>query len=471
MADDTSKWKPVDESAWKPVADQPAMAPAAPQTIGHAASEALSGVNPFPGLWNMVRHPLDTITAATNARQAEQPKADEAFRQGHYVEGAGHWLAGKIPFIGPAAAAIGEQIGGEEPQFDRFGSVTKPGTPPDLMGGIGRGVGTIGGMVAAPLAARGVGSAVKAAARPLVNAGLGIPGKAAAWGKTPAQFIIENTSAVRPPAIAEQAQNVVNKLTGEQEAAAAASKTPAHLQPARDVVNSASTKAAGANSKITPRELAPMQRFLTEPEPGFTGATAYPPGANTPISFKAPAGFAGQPTLVRGPAPMPAVAEAQPALDLLHMRRQFGTDFVDNWNPTSSTKGALGTARAAYHALGESADQAIPGGAARDQLISSGIAAKDAADAAGLRATLGQRVLNRISRPTGGLVPMIIGYHEGGPLGAAAGLTGAEAAASPVPLMIGARGLHAAGRGIAAPLSQIGAQAAPLLRPRRQGEE
>jgi len=60
-------------------------------------------------------HPLDTLADATAARRAEQQKAKEAFGRKEYVEAAGHGLAGMIPFVGPAAAQIGEEYGEGKP--------------------------------------------------------------------------------------------------------------------------------------------------------------------------------------------------------------------------------------------------------------------------------------------------------------------------------------------------------------------
>jgi hypothetical protein len=59
----------------------------------------------------MIRHPVKALEGATAARRGEQDKAKEAWKQGEHVEAAGHALAGAIPFIGPAAARAGEDIG------------------------------------------------------------------------------------------------------------------------------------------------------------------------------------------------------------------------------------------------------------------------------------------------------------------------------------------------------------------------
>jgi hypothetical protein len=252
------------------------------------------------------------------------------------------------------------------------------------------------------------------------------------------------------------------------------------LVPIKKVLSQASAKAAAANSTKAPSEIAPMQDFLTRPHPGFKGQTEFPQGANTPISFQptkspilGPNGqpIRGTPQLVRGNSPDPTVANEQTPLTMLDMRRQFNKDFISNWNPFADTKGKLGVARKAYKAFGDETDRIIPGGAARDDQIHSGIVARDAAEKASMQPTLGQRMLFRMSRPTGGLVPLMIGMKEGGPLGGAAAMTAAEAAASPVPLMIGARSLYGAGKQMGAPSAAGSAPAGGLIPIQRRRQE
>lgn len=373
-------------------------------------------------------------------------------------------VASPLSALGGAAAGTAGSMGGE--------ALTRK------MGGgaeAQRLAGNLGGF-----AAGGAGSSLGAAAErglavPLAKTALRLPGKADAYGATPAKALLEETQGVRPSTIQVSAQKRIADLTSEQDSAARASTTPGSLLPARQVVNDAMSKAAGRNSTATPAEALPMQRFLNEPAKGFKGATTYPPGSHTPISFaEGPPSpilsATGQPipgptNIIRGASPSRVVAPDQSASDLLGMRRQFDQDFIRNWNPTANTKGALGTARNTYRALGREVDKAIPGGAERDQRIQSLIPVEQGAKAASLSPTLGQRVLSRVARPTGGMVPALIGLREGGPLGAAAGLTAAEAAASPVPLMIGARGLHGAGKITVPPVLHQ-----PLTRNKRERE-
>lgn len=72
--------------------------------IGTLASDVAS----IPG---QVMHPIKTLQDATAARRALGPKAKEAFERGSPIEGAGYYAASKLPFIGPMAAGIGEDLG------------------------------------------------------------------------------------------------------------------------------------------------------------------------------------------------------------------------------------------------------------------------------------------------------------------------------------------------------------------------
>lgn len=108
---------------------------------GGAASRFLSNfgemVNPVTmakGLYNTVRHPIDTGTAILE-RQGEQfGKAVTAGREGRYAEMIGHGTAAVLPVLGPMAAEAGEQIGSG-----------------DVAGGLGKATGIL-----APFGVKGV---------------------------------------------------------------------------------------------------------------------------------------------------------------------------------------------------------------------------------------------------------------------------------------------------------------------------
>jgi hypothetical protein len=157
--------------------------------------------------------------------------------------------------------------------------------------------------------------------------------------------------------------------------------------------------------------------------------------------------------------PYPDLLSPRDALDL---KRGFGDEFA-TYNPEIHTK-VNALAKDVYGKLARGIHEAAPGSQELDQRIQSLIPVVRRAETVSRNAGLGQRVLNRVSRPTGGLLPALLGYHEGGLPGAMLGLTGSEAAASPVPLMIGARRAYGAGRAVASPFSQRAAQVAPLLK-------
>lgn len=128
---------------------------------------ALNPVTMAQGLYGAVRHPLQTGQGIIAAGVSEAEKAAQAAREGRYSEMAGHGLAAALPVLGPAAAAVGEQIGGG-----------------DVAGGLGAATGLVGGTLApSALARRGVpllaaqGRNVPAAVAEAVQFGLreGIP--------------------------------------------------------------------------------------------------------------------------------------------------------------------------------------------------------------------------------------------------------------------------------------------------------
>lgn len=125
---------------------------------GRFLSNAGAMLNPLTaiqGLYQAVRHPLDTATAIGQAQLGQGRQAIDAAKQGRYSEMAGHGLAALLPLVGPAAAAVGEQIGSG-----------------DIAGGLGAGTGLLA-TIEAPAAVR----AARKAAAPALEA---IGGKLAA---------------------------------------------------------------------------------------------------------------------------------------------------------------------------------------------------------------------------------------------------------------------------------------------------
>lgn len=67
-------------------------------------------VSMVEGVYNTVRHPVDTAKSLWDAHVAQFDKAKEAANQGRYSEAVGHLAATVVPAVGPAAAGIGERM-------------------------------------------------------------------------------------------------------------------------------------------------------------------------------------------------------------------------------------------------------------------------------------------------------------------------------------------------------------------------
>ena len=138
------------------------------------AAEALNPLTMAKGAYQAVTHPLDTATALLQAQGDQFSKAGDAFREGRYVEAAGHGAAGVVPLVGPAAAGAAEQM-----------------VEGDVMGGLG----TMGGLLVpfgasaavrgnvARQARRGVPATLERAAAQQVSQRVLAPGNVAFRGR------------------------------------------------------------------------------------------------------------------------------------------------------------------------------------------------------------------------------------------------------------------------------------------------
>lgn len=97
--------------------------------------EMLNPVTMAQGLWQAVRHPLETTEAIVEAQVGQAKKAKSMYDQGRYSEMVGHGVAAALPLVGPVAADVGEQIG-----------------EGDVAGGLGRGTGLLAPFLMKPAA-------------------------------------------------------------------------------------------------------------------------------------------------------------------------------------------------------------------------------------------------------------------------------------------------------------------------------
>lgn len=336
------------------------------------------------------------------------------------IEGGGRMLTpAALPFAAAAPIAAGAAAGAGYLGQKAGELVTRK------LGGSPETERMVGDITSLPAGAVGgkAGGLVQRAAAPLAESALGIRGDTHAYGATPGKAILEETNGVRPSTIAESAQRRIGDLNTELEGRAA-SAPPASLVPARNVLQNKISSAAAANSELTPREVSPMLSQLTEARPGFKGLV----DPNNPGT----------------------IAADQPASDFLKMKRQFGDDFANNWNPALS-KGTIGTGRQAYGAMAKELNRVIPGGEGLNQRMSSLIPAAERARLTDLTAGPGERIMNRVARPTGGLVAPIAAFRMGGIPALLTEMVGQEMMSSPTAKMIGARTMNGVGK----PLSNI----------------
>ena len=425
--------------------------------MGRAVQGFAGAVNPIPAIRSLVTDPVNTVKSLGNAQLDQFKKAKEDFGQGHYSEAVGHGLAGALPLVGPAAANAGEQIGSG-----------------DVAGGVGNGLGQIFNIAAMPAVTKGAGRLVQLPAEPLAESALGIRGQARAYGANPGRAILTETTGIRPASIEQSARGVLKDIEAQSQAVANKNQNvPVSLAPPRDILGNKAIKAAAANSADTPKELSPMQSQLTEVRPGFAGATEYPPGSVQPISITRPPtpyGHSPAPATVTpiGSAPEPVVAENQNPANYLAMKRQFDRDFIGNWSPSANTKGSLGTARQVYGSMADTLHKAVPELVPLDKRASSLIPVAERARLSDLNAGPIETGINRLTRPTGGMIPMLFGLREGGPLGALGMMAAQESLGQPSVKMLGARGLQGLGNIVRSPISQKASQVAPFVKTKDQ---
>lgn len=107
--------------------------------LGRFASNAGEMLNPLTilqGLFQAVRHPIDTTSNIIGAQVDQGKQAIDMAQQGRYSEMVGHGAAALLPLFGPIAAQAGEQIGAG-----------------DIAGGMGKAAGVLAPM-GIPTAAR-----------------------------------------------------------------------------------------------------------------------------------------------------------------------------------------------------------------------------------------------------------------------------------------------------------------------------
>lgn len=266
-----------------------------------------------------------------------------------------------------------------------------------------------GGSFTGGAAAGGVGGAIgegfRAAAPFIAESAGGIRAADRAYGKSGGaigRVILSDTKGINPANISKQASDKIADY-GNQLEASAQNAPPISLYGGRQVAQDAQATAALRNNPETIKRTGSLYGQLTQ---------------------EASSG-----------APIPQQVSAARGLQL---KRGIG-DLKNSWNPAVQNDFADTATGHVYKALDNELDAAIPNSQGMNEKMSLLTPVKDRFGATALNASAGQRILGRMTRPTGALfgagAGATAGYQAGGVPGAmvggVAGLAAPEVIGSP----------------------------------------
>lgn len=381
----------------------------------HTMSSADNLASKIPGVGNFLTTPLGQAATPENSQRAMQTAQAMAVPHntaqsiGRGVEQAGEFLipgaaeekgaafaASKLPMLGKYAAPVAK-LGAQ---------ALGAGTVNTAQGG------SFAGGAAAGAAGGLFGMGLKAAAPSIAEGAMGIRGADRAYGRTPGEAILNETTGFGPGKIAKQASKKVGLFSNELDDAARQSNVPVNLKPARDTADSFLSTANVRNNDATKKAV----------------------------------GMIGKQLDSRGSTPIPQYVSPSEGLAL---KRGVG-DLKTSWNPATATDFSNRAVDATQHALHPELEAAIPQYRALNSQISTLMPVAQRATAKDLNAGFVQRSIGRFGAHTGALVGAgaggAYGYKEGGIPGAIAGMAmgvaGPEIIASPEAQMLAARGLY-----------------------------
>lgn len=309
-------------------------------------------------------------------------------------------LASKLPFLGKFAAPL-TRVGAE---------AINTGTNAALHG---QPVGTSAALGAGGAALGEIGQAV---APKLAESALGVTQRLRGRGRTIGQAALNETSAITPGAMANQAGGKLASLTSQLEAqadAAGQAGVTGSTKPALDYLDQQIAKFQARNSPLAGR-LQTLRDQLTQNS------------------------YTGQ-----------AIPQDLSPRQILELKRGVG-DAINTWEPQVK-KTINPMAQRVYGLLDAELDRTVPGAADINQRLSSLIPVSQRAQAVSNAASLTQRAAHRVAAHTGALAASTVGgyegYRQGGLPGAvaggAAGLIIPEALSSPTAQLALARLMRA----------------------------
>ncbi len=438
-------WQTLDPGDWKeigPSAEKERPRVSGGQKVLDYANDTLSNVpgsamKLAKGIGTALMHPIDTAEGlgkvVTGTVQNMTPGYVTPDRPGYSKEADAAWGALKDRYGSPHAIA-------ESIRTDPVGVAADISAVAGGVSGLAKGVGVAAdaanfgrtanaasktAKVASAisdatnpvnLVTKPVGMAAKAVGRGFAKSALGLPGRSERYGATPAVAALEETTGITPSAVKASAIAKLADLETELQSLTAKATRDPSLQPAIDVISREIAKVKRANGLTA--DLEGMREQLTQPRAGFGGAVDMNSGTITPN---------------------------QDPLTFLEMQRQFGDDYTkfDAAIPLKNAARNLGNK--AYHEMGTEFNSAVPGAKEVRQRMQSLIPVKEGAARAGEHVGPVQNAVNRLTRPTGGAVGLLL--H--GP----AALIGQEALSSPTVKMGIARGTYGAGKAIKSPIT------------------
>jgi hypothetical protein len=400
-----------------PGAKQTGLPPAgAPPSLGASGKDTPAAMKPTPD--NFMTSPNGLIRsgvrqAVGGVEHMAQPGRAAKFAGGSDVIRGLTSAAtpAAIPFMVAApVASLGALAGGAVAGTGTEAAMSHFGASPEAS----RFGGDLAAIPGAAMGGSGASSLFRRGAGALAENAVGIRAPDRAFGATPGKAILEETKGFNPATIADSANTRIGQL-GNEVTTAAANAGPISLKPARGIVSNAITSAQAGNSQ--PRALFPIQEHLSTPHPGFAGAID---NSVTP----------------------PQIAEDQPALNFLGMKRRLATDF-SSFNPRTSTDESVALANQVHHQMGQDFNSAVPGGEALNQRIQSLIPVAQRAKMKALNGGIIDQTVDQATRPTGGLFGPIFAAEHGGPVAGAGVLAAQRLLGSPTARMAGARGIFA----------------------------
>jgi len=252
-----------------------------------------------------------------------------------------------------------------------------------------------------------VAQVLRPLAQPAINSALGIGERSKRFGKNPAETILEETSSVRPSKLVPEIQSKIDTLSDQLDSIAKANADKkVSLSDALQNILDISDHLHKENYYDADPALQLLWDHIT-----------------TNLGTK---------------EPLPIEVSPETAIQL----RRGIQRRVASWNEGAGSEMSL-AAKQVQHTLNNSINQALPEAAQINSKIANLIEAGKRAGITGRSMGTTERLIDRLTRPTGALTSANIGEHIAGIPGAMAAIAGQEALRSPTIKLLAGRAFYA----------------------------